>query len=265
MSDDDSSDWADRLRTPPLEVIRAWTEADADPSATPPTEEPLAVWTWLGSVLPDAVSIDTHGGDTVIHLGVLWLHLRPVPHPDLEDAGWPPGALLVLGGPGLAAVTLATDEGPGWVISRGDDPELPTLVAAAPTVATLHRELAHRIWHRCVDLLEEAGDEPVDPLAAAVAVHEDLVGALARGWREQLFWVPAITAGRREWSADLDGVPTGSWLDVGELPVPYRLEANGSRLIARAATAAAATPRPAGIPARESPDPAGAAQPTSGR
>jgi len=227
-------DWAERLRTPPVEVLHAWIDADADGPSAATADEVLTVWSWLASVLPDAVRLDTDG-TPVVHIGVLWLNLVPAPHPDLEDAGWPPGSGLVLSAPGISAVELATAEGPGWVISRSDDPDLPTLVAAAPSVATLHRELAHRVWHRSVDLLTEAGGRPVDPREAAVAVHDDIGTALGRGWREALAWVPAIVEGRREWSVDLAGVPTGSWLDAAELPRPYRLETSGSVLRARAA------------------------------
>lgn len=240
MSVDAPSDWADRLRTPPLDVLRAWTEADADAPPSESDDELLTIWTWLASVLPDAVRVVTGPDETVVRIGVLWLHLHPVPRPGLADAGWPDGAMLVLSGPGVSAVALPADGGSGWVVSRSADPDLPTLVAAAPTLAVLHRELAHRVWHRCVDLLLEAGDEPVDPRVAAAAAHDDVAAAVSRGWREQLLWVPAVTEGVPEWSVDLDGVPTGSWLDATELPRPYRLEARGAVL--RALEVTPATP-----------------------
>lgn len=228
--------WAEQLREPPFHVLRAWTEADAHPAAPDWVEGPREVWSWLASVLPDTLRVDTAGERTVIGFGSIELLLVPEPDAALAAAGWPDGSRLALRAPSVSAVVLPDDDEPGWVLSRSDDPAEPTLVALAPTVPTFHRELAHRVWHRAVDLLMEAGDSPVDPGTVTAAIQHDLTTALARGWRTQLPWVPAIVEGHSEWRAELAGVPTGSWLDAGELPHPYRVEGGGSVVRAVALT-----------------------------
>ncbi len=222
--------WADRLREPPFHVLRAWTDEDSDTTASRWVEGAREVWTWLSSVLPGTLRVDDTDRGVVVRLGSIEMRLEPSPDATLAHAGWPDGSRLVLRAPRVTAVVLPDDQEPGWVISRSDDPEAPTLVAAAPTLPTFHRELAHRVWHRAVDLLVEAGDAPVDPEVVTDAVHVDLVSALSRGWRQQVIWVPAIVEGHSEWRAHLAGVPTGSWLDADDLPHPYRLEGTGSVL-----------------------------------
>ncbi|MDA8440674.1 MAG: hypothetical protein M0Z51_17700 [Propionibacterium sp.] len=222
--------WADRLREPPFHVLRAWTDEDSDTTAATWIEGAREVWGWLASVLPDTLRVDVTDRGDVVRLGSIEMRIEPVQDATLTHGGWPAGSRLVLRAPRVTAVVLPDDHDPGWVISRSDDPEAPTLVAVAPTLPSFHRELAHRVWHRAVDFLVEAGDREVDPETIADAVHVDVVSALSRGWRQQLLWVPAIVEGHGEWRADLAGVPTGSWLDADELPHPYRLEGTGSVL-----------------------------------
>ncbi len=148
-------------------------------------------------MLPRTLQIDTRTARSVVHLGSIQLSLQPEPDPVPASAGWPEGSHLSCAPPVSPPPSFPDADERGWVISRSDDPEVPTLVALAPTVPTLHRELAHRVWHRAVDLLVDAGDAPLDPFAVAAAVHEDLTTALARGWRLQVPWVPAIVEGRR--------------------------------------------------------------------